>query len=85
MAYPKSIENGKTARNYPPVSPDNDNDLPDGECCALFIGTGGNLVCVDASGAARTFKNLPNGYTLSVQTKRVKATGTTASDILALY
>lgn len=85
MAYQKMINSGKTARNFPSVTPADGSDLPNGECSALFIGTGGNVVCVDDAGNETTFKNLPDAYALPVQTKRVKSTGTTATDIVAYY
>ena len=85
MAYQKSIGSGKTSRTYIAVTPHDTNALTNGECQALFIGTSGDLTCVDAAGNATLFKNLPNAYTLSVQTLIVKSTGTTANDIVALY
>lgn len=81
----KTISGGSTARVFPTVTPANGTDLPGGECCALFIGTGGDVSVVDAEGNQTVFKNLPNAYILSVQTLRVRSTGTTATDIVALY
>lgn len=52
---------------------------------ALYIGTGGTLVVRTASGAADvTFKNLASGQILPVRPQFVRATGTTAADIVAL-
>lgn len=52
---------------------------------ALYIGTGGTLVLRTASGAADvTFKNLASGQILPVRAQFVRATGTTAADIVAL-
>lgn len=53
---------------------------------ALFIGTGGNLVVRGVNDTADiTFKNLPAGSVLPFRAQYVRATGTTASDIVALY
>jgi hypothetical protein len=53
---------------------------------ALFIGTGGNLVLRGSGGGADvTFKNLPSGSTLAFRAEFVRAAGTTAADIVALY
>ena len=53
---------------------------------ALFIGTGGTLVARGANGAADvTFKNLASGSVLPLRASHVRATGTTAADIVALY
>lgn len=52
---------------------------------ALYIGTGGTLVLRTASGAADvTFTNLASGQILPVRAQFVRATGTTAADIVAL-
>ena len=52
---------------------------------AIYIGTGGTVVLRTASGAADvTFKNLASGQILPVRAQFVRATGTTASDIVAL-
>ncbi|MFA5988471.1 MAG: hypothetical protein WC803_02555 [Sphingomonas sp.] len=52
---------------------------------ALYIGTGGALVvrAVDSAGDV-TFKNLASGQILDVRAQYVRATGTTAADIVAL-
>jgi hypothetical protein len=52
---------------------------------ALYIGTGGTVVLrgIDASADA-TFINVPNGFILDVRAQFVRATGTTASNIVAL-
>ena len=51
---------------------------------ALYVGTGGDVVAINASGEAVTFANVPDAMILPIATKRVNATGTTASDIVAL-
>lgn len=52
---------------------------------ALYIGTGGTVVLRTSSGAADVaFKNLANGQILPVRAQFVRATGTTATDIVAL-
>ena len=52
---------------------------------ALYIGTGGTLVLRTASGTADvTFKNLGDGQILPVRAQFVRATDTTAADIVAL-
>lgn len=53
---------------------------------ALFVGTGGTLVARGVGGGAdATFKNVPNGAVLPLRAQYVRATGTTAADIVALY
>lgn len=53
---------------------------------ALFIGVGGDLVARGLHDAGDvTFRNLPSGSVLPFRARLVKATGTTASAIVALY
>lgn len=52
---------------------------------ALFVGTGGTLVLRGVEGTADvTFKNVANGQVLDVRAHYVRATGTTAADIVGL-
>lgn len=81
----KTIENGKTSRRYKAVTPHDTNVLANGECSALYVGTGGHVVLVDVDGDSCTFKNVPDGGTIPAQTLIVKSTGTTATDIVAYY
>jgi hypothetical protein len=53
---------------------------------ALVVGTGGALVMRGAGGGAdQIFKNVPSGAVLPFRAQYVRATGTTAADILGLY
>jgi hypothetical protein len=53
---------------------------------ALFVGTGGNLTMRGVGGGAdQLWKNVPDGTVLPFRAEYVRAAGTTAADILALY
>jgi|TARA_R100000951_G_scaffold49409_1_gene41745 hypothetical protein len=57
---------------------------------ALYIGTGGNVAVVmknieGTTGNAIVFKNVPDGTFLPAIVDYVIATGTTATDIVAVY
>jgi hypothetical protein len=53
---------------------------------ALFVGTAGNLMARGAGGGADVlFKNLAAGSILPLRAQFVRATGTTAQDLVALY
>ncbi|HWH22757.1 MAG TPA: hypothetical protein VNT25_05635 [Allosphingosinicella sp.] len=53
---------------------------------ALFVGTGGTIVMRGAGGGTdATFKNVPDGSVIPFRAHYVRATGTTAADIVALY
>lgn len=52
----------------------------------LFAGGGGDIVAIlKGDAAAVTFKNVSSGAILPVAVRRVLATGTTATSILALW
>ena len=53
---------------------------------ALFVGTGGSIAMRSAGGGADTvWKNVSNGTILPFRAQYVRATGTSAADIVALY
>lgn len=55
------------------------------EGCVLYVGTGGNLRVLTAGGQDVTFANIIGGTFLPVQVLKVFATGTAASNIVALW
>jgi hypothetical protein len=56
-----------------------------GDTKGLYIGGGGNVTCIDCTGAAVTFTAVPVGTVLPVRTRRVNSTNTTATNIVALF
>jgi hypothetical protein len=67
------------------VVPHDTNPLPDIPK-ALFVGTGGHVVLRGAGGGAdAAFRNIADGTVLPVRAQFVRATGTSAADIVALY
>lgn len=48
----------------------------------LYVGTTGNVTVVDKYGTTLAFANAPAGFILPMGIAKVKATGTTASDII---
>ena len=66
------------------VTPDDDNDLPRTRA-SLYVGTAGNIVVVMESGETVTFTNIQDGTFMPIRVNRVKATSTTATNIVALY
>jgi hypothetical protein len=65
------------------VTPHDTNILTGGTCRALHVGTAGTLAVTMASDADVTFTGA-SGW-LPIQVKRVKSTGTSAADIVALF
>lgn len=49
---------------------------------ALFVGSAGSLVVTTPANADVTFGNVPAGTLLKIQVIKVKATGTTATNIV---
>lgn len=66
------------------VTPHDSTPLPAG-VRGLYVGTGGNVALNGVDGAAATFANVVGGTVLPVQVSLVKSTGTTASNIVAMY
>ena len=62
----------------------NDNDDLDFPARALYVGGGGDVSLIAVGGDTTTFAGLPAGFILPVRTSRVRATGTTATGIIAL-
>ncbi|WP_448662347.1 hypothetical protein ACG3SL_17005 [Sphingomonas sp. CJ20] len=53
---------------------------------ALFVGTGGTIAMRGVNGTSdQSWKNVASGSILPIRAQYVRATGTTAADILALY
>lgn len=73
-----------TARDARSVTPHDTDLVVNGVCRALYIGVSGDVKITTADDTDVTFKAVPVGV-LTVQAKRVWATGTTATDIVALY
>ena len=81
------------ALNAQLVTPSDTNDLTlsggaidsteTGAC--IYVGTAGNLCVTMLGGQKVILYNIPNGSFLPIQVKKVWATDTSASDILALF
>jgi hypothetical protein len=66
------------------VTPSDTAPIKGGMARALFIGVTGNVSVVNENGVAVVFKGVVAGSILPIVTNRVNATGTTATDIVAL-
>lgn len=82
-AYPK-FGVGPAAAGFT-VTPSDTGDLPNGPCRSIYVGVTGDVTMVPSkSGQSVLFKAVPVGI-LPVQCSRIYATGTTATNIVALY
>ena len=67
-----------------PITPSDTDDLAKATK-AIFVGTGGDVVLRSVSGAADvTFRNLPDGSILDVRVRAIRASGTSAANIVGL-
>jgi hypothetical protein len=80
--------------NAQAVTPSNTTDLslaggtfnnPQSTGALLFVGTAGNIQVTMVGGQTVVFKNIAAGTFLPIQVKRVWATNTTATDIIAIF
>lgn len=65
------------------ITPDDTDFIP--ETSGLYVGVSGDVAVTMASGRDVTFKDLSAGEIHPISVTKVKATGTTADDILAVY
>ena len=63
----------------------NDDTVYNPAPTAVYVGTGGNVSLADAKGTVALFKNIPNGSILPMQPTKIRATLTTAADIVLLF
>ena len=89
MAYQK-LQAGRAAA----VTPSDTVDIPSistdpgagkNNGCVLFVGGAGNIKVKTIGGAEVTFQGINTGAFIPVQVLRVFATGTTATNIIALW
>lgn len=75
------------ARSVKAVTPSDTVDLPDGVCDFLWVGGAGNVAinAEDDNTTTQVWAGVTAGKELKVRARRVKATGTTATLILACY
>lgn len=53
---------------------------------ALYVGVGGDIVMRGKAGTVdQTWKNVPSGAVLAFRARYIRATGTTATNILAIF
>ena len=77
---------GLLAHRAVAVTPSDAADLPDGvTTVGLYVGGAGDVHVTLQGGSDVTFKSVPGGTLLRVAARRVWATGTTATNIVALY
>lgn len=72
------------ARSGTDVAPNDGADLPSLPR-AIWIGGGGSLSMLMADGGTVTLAGVPGGALLPLRPRRIRATGTSATNIVALW
>ena len=84
MAVQPNTRGTIPADNADAVTANDSSDLTN-VARALYVGTGGDLKVTTAGGDTVTFNDVQGGSILPVRIKRVFSTGTTASNMVAIY
>lgn len=71
--------NAQTPRDAAAVTPSDTTEL---HGCGFYVGVGGNVAVVTEAGTSVTFVGVPNGGSVVLGITKIKATGTTATDIV---
>jgi hypothetical protein len=75
-----------TARGALAVTTHDTNPLTRGKTSMLFVGGAGNITCrFGAEGSDTVFTGVAAGTLLPIQVTHIRATGTTATNMVALY
>lgn len=72
-------------RIFRPVTPNDNANLPDGQCDGMIFTTSGDTVIIDQAGNEVTLPQMATGVIHSIGVSRVKASGTTSGGIIAVY
>lgn len=72
------------AVSWAAVTPSDSANMPAG-CRSIYVGGAGNIVAVGWDNTVATFTAVPVGTVLPIQAKRINATNTTATLMIAMY
>ena len=78
------VGNLNVSITYEAVTPSDSTDLTT-LARAIYVGGAGNVVAVQHDGTAVTFTAVPAGTVLPIAVRRINATNTTATAIVALH
>lgn len=79
-----AVKGNLVNRGYP-VVPSDTVDLAQGATMGLYIGETGNVSVILAGGTTVLFSSLSGGMVHPISVTRVRASGTTATNIVAVY
>lgn len=81
---PNALAQLETSRDFAAITPNDGADFDTIECRAVYVGGAGNITATNASGVDVLFSNVLAGTVMPIRTRRIKATGTTATGLVAL-
>jgi hypothetical protein len=81
----RELNNSNSFVDAAAVTPNDGADLPGGPCQGVYVGGAGTLTVVTKAGTSVLFAAVPAGTTIRLRVRRVMATGTAATSIVALY
>lgn len=76
---------GAPAQSWRDITKSDTVNLPHGTCRAIYVGVSGHIAVLGEDDASVIFYNAAAGSILALQAKRVLSTGTTATNLIALY
>jgi hypothetical protein len=85
FTYDNTAKVESSAQKAYAVAPSDSTDLPNGITKGLYVGTTGDVVAVFAGDTEIKLTGLASGVFHPISVKQVKATGTTATSIVAVY
>lgn len=81
-----AVNSAAVASNAAAITPADGADLPNAALKGIWVGGAGNVrVDMVGSGTSIIFNGVPAGTLLRIRAKRVYATNTTATNMIALY
>lgn len=67
------------------VTPNDSTNLANGECRGIYVGVSGDVSVLNELGTTTVLVGVLAGVVHPFGTKRIRATGTTATNIIAVY
>lgn len=84
MSIPGALQEMVPNSSFRTVTPSDTHAIKGGPARALYVGVTGDVAAVNENGVAVIFTAVPAGAVLPIATRRVNATNTTATNIIAL-
>lgn len=73
-----------SSSDFDEITP-HDTNLLSNVTRGIYVGTGGDVAVVSIRGTTAVFANVPDGSVLEIRARQILATGTTATDLVALW